>query len=195
MQTRPARLAPALVALAAAVLAACGSNSPNNSIPLGGSGSTPGTTQFRDESVTFSRCMRADGVPNFPDPPGNGGFGLKDLAQRGSNGQTMSINGVSVNAPAFRAAMAKCQKYIPEPPVVSASELANVRAQAVQFGRCMRSHGITNFPDPRIQTGVGGHGIAIDNGPGINPNSPAFEAARQTCQSKTGFGPPRPAGH
>jgi hypothetical protein len=59
--------------------------------------------------------MRANGVPNFPDPPGNGAYGVKSFAQQ-SNGTTMSINGVSVNAPTFRAAMVECRQYLPQPP-------------------------------------------------------------------------------
>jgi len=38
----------------------------------------------------------------------------------------------------------------------------------------MRAHGVTNFPDPS------GHGINI-SGTGINPRSPAFEAAQAKC--------------
>jgi hypothetical protein len=39
----------------------------------------------------------------------------------------------------------------------------------------MRSHGVPNFPDPSH----GGGGIQIPNG--INPQSPAFQAAQKTC--------------
>ncbi len=42
------------------------------------------------------------------------------------------------------------------------------------FSECMRSHGVPNFPDP----GSGGLNI---RGTGINPSSPAFEAAQATC--------------
>lgn len=38
----------------------------------------------------------------------------------------------------------------------------------------MRSHGVTNFPDPT------GHGINI-GGTGINPRSPAFQTAQTIC--------------
>jgi hypothetical protein len=47
------------------------------------------------------------------------------------------------------------------------------------FSRCMRSHGVTNFPDPA----TGGGGVRIQIGPstGINPFSPAFKAAQASC--------------
>lgn len=40
----------------------------------------------------------------------------------------------------------------------------------------MRSHGVPNFPDP--SAGAGGFNL---NGTGINPQSPAFQSAHQTC--------------
>jgi hypothetical protein len=47
-------------------------------------------------------------------------------------------------------------------------------ASSVAFSECMRSHGVPNFPDP-----AGGN-LNL-NGTGINPSSPAFEAAQATC--------------
>jgi hypothetical protein len=49
-------------------------------------------------------------------------------------------------------------------------------AQFLAFSKCMRSHGVPNFPDP-----TGGGGIEINVGSGINPHSPAFRAARAAC--------------
>jgi hypothetical protein len=42
----------------------------------------------------------------------------------------------------------------------------------------MRSHGVSNFPDPG-----GGGGIKIPDGSGINPQSPAFQSAQRACAS------------
>jgi hypothetical protein len=41
----------------------------------------------------------------------------------------------------------------------------------------MRAHGVTNFPDPSS-----GGGIHLQSGSGINPFSPAFEAAQTACR-------------
>ena len=42
------------------------------------------------------------------------------------------------------------------------------------FSECMRSHGVPNFPDPSP-----GGGIHLSSG--MNPSSPAFEAAQASC--------------
>jgi hypothetical protein len=59
----------------------------------------------------------------------------------------------------------------------------------------MRSHGVPKFPDPDFSGG--GIRMTIDKNSGVDPNSPAFKAAQQACQSflpggKLGPGP-RPA--
>jgi hypothetical protein len=45
---------------------------------------------------------------------------------------------------------------------------------ALQFARCLRAHGVSNFPDPTPQTG-----LRIPNW--INPQSPAFQSAQNAC--------------
>jgi hypothetical protein len=42
----------------------------------------------------------------------------------------------------------------------------------LNFARCMRSHGISNFPDD----------LNVQNVPGLNPSSPAFKTSRTACQ-------------
>jgi hypothetical protein len=53
------------------------------------------------------------------------------------------------------------------------SSLSNAERKVSE---CMRSHGVPNFPDPS----GGGGGFNLD-GTGINPQSPAFQSAQQTC--------------
>jgi hypothetical protein len=168
-----AGLPAAAAALALAiVLAACGSST------SGGADSNLSQTnqsQIHSESLRFARCMRADGVPNFPDPPGNGSYGVKSFAQQ-SNGRTMSINGVPVSAPAFRVAMAKCNQYLPQPPAPKTFQLAKVRALMVTWAKCIRSHGLPHFGDPTITA----DGRRIMHGQ-FNIGSPAYYTARQAC--------------
>ena len=58
----------------------------------------------------------------------------------------------------------------------STTKSSNGYSGALKFSACMRSHGITNFPDPST-TG----GIQISSSSGINPFSPAFKAAQAAC--------------
>jgi hypothetical protein len=119
--------------------------------------------------------MRAGGVPDFPDPPGNGSYGVKFFAQQ-SNGRTTSINGVPVSAPAFRSALTTCNRFLPQPPAPSTSELATIRALMVTWANCMRSRGLPHFGDPTIT--ADGHRIMHGQ---FNIGSPAYYAARQAC--------------
>jgi hypothetical protein len=145
-------------------LAACGSAANNAS-------NTSRSAFKGDSMLAFARCMRANGVPNFPDPSGHG------MQIQVRNGGT-SVNGVAVNGPAFQAAMRACHSQLPNgghPPALTASQ----RAQALRFSQCMRTHGVPNFPDPSFNGG----GIGLQ---GIDPNSPAFQAAQSACGSLFG---------
>ena len=46
------------------------------------------------------------------------------------------------------------------------------------YAQCIRSHGVSNFPDP-VQTPNGGYGYRTT---GIDPNSAAFQGALQACK-------------
>jgi hypothetical protein len=58
-------------------------------------------------------------------------------------------------------------------------------SQFLQFSRCMRFHGVPNFPDPRS-----GGGIQIAPDSGLDPQSPAFQAAQKACRSRLPGGGP-----
>jgi hypothetical protein len=159
-----------LLALAAVsvALAACGSSNANSSSATGGA---QGTVNSKVASMlAFASCMRSHGVPNFPDTPNRGGLTIEITPQ------SASVNGIQVNAPAFQAAMRNCRADLPNggnPGPLSAS----MRAAALRFSRCMREHGLSNFPDPTFSSG----GEIQLRGAGIDHNSPAFKAAQATC--------------
>lgn len=162
----PARslLAP-VVGAATLALAACGSSGGPIASAQTGSGPGPGT-------VTFAKCMRGHGVPQFPDP------GAPPPA-----GSSVSILGaalpptINIKAPAFRAALNTCMTAFlaahPRPPLSAAK-----KAAVLKFAGCMRAHGVPNFPDPKFPAHGG---IALGTGAEIDPNSPAFQHAQQVC--------------
>jgi hypothetical protein len=59
----------------------------------------------------------------------------------------------------------------------SNSSPTQLQQEVVNFARCMRSHGVSNFPDPTPNGG--GFNVNI---PGINPSSPAFKGAQTACK-------------
>ncbi len=165
---------PALLA-SGLLLAACGSSGPGKSSASLASATT-------NSPIAFAKCMRASGVPNFPDPGsnGNGGFTIQSK-QRAGSGASLSVDGVAVSAPAFQSAMQACRKFMPNGGAPSAAQSAKMRADALAMSSCMRAHGVPNFPDPIFGTGpAGGVSVRI-GGPGIDPSSPAFQAAQKTC--------------
>ena len=178
------RFAAILTILAAGVvIAACGSSNSNSSTPSAGQSSP--TANRQTSGLQFAACMRTHGVSNFPDPGNNGHGGIQIQATlRAGSGQSMRVNVVPVSAPAFQSAMQACHRYLPNAGQPSAAMLQRMKAQALTMARCMRSHGVPNFPDPQFGTGPGGgFGIKIGFGPGsgIDPSSPAFQAAQQAC--------------
>jgi hypothetical protein len=70
--------------------------------------------------------------------------------------------------------------------------LQTITAQALAYAKCMRSHGVPNFPDPTVQDNARNKGVGFSfarSGPGaIDTSSPAFRSAAKACQRQTGFG-------
>jgi hypothetical protein len=192
-----ARLVLAGVAATALALAAagCGGGSdPPSVASLGGSGTT--TTGGGDstgggggtasggpqiggsvvigtkDGLAFSRCMRAHGVKNFPDPNSQGEIQIGAAA------------GINKGSPKFQSALQACRKVLPNGGQPTPAQLAAMRKAALAFSACMRSHGLPDFPDPDFSKG--GAGIRLRGGPGsdLDPSSPAFQAAQKACQSK-----------
>jgi hypothetical protein len=58
--------------------------------------------------------------------------------------------------------------------------VANIGRQSLAFAACMRSRGVSGYPDPQV-TGSG-DGVQVRISPGTaNPDSPAFRAADRAC--------------
>lgn len=51
-------------------------------------------------------------------------------------------------------------------------------AMAYKYSACLRSHGVTSFPDPQVH--AGGHDISIHLTPG-QTSAPAFQSAQREC--------------
>ena len=123
--------------------------------------------------LQYAECMRRTGVPDFPDPTKTG---IHINAGPGSD--------LNPNSPQFEHAQSVCQRLLPNGGKLNPAARAALVAQALKFSQCMRAHGVTDFPDPQVQSN-GGIGIRISATPGsdLNPNSPTFEAAQSACQN------------
>jgi hypothetical protein len=133
-------------------------------------------------ALAFARCMRANGVPNFPDPQPGGGF-------------VFNANGINPSAPAISAAHAKCQKLMsggPPGPGSTTHPSAQTLAKLLAIAQCMRSHGVPQFPDPRTSVPIhpfgSGAGVITDYDGAIllfpsatDMQSPAYKQDLAAC--------------
>ncbi len=56
-------------------------------------------------------------------------------------------------------------------------------AQAIAYSRCMRSHGVPDFPSPQISGSGNSVGVRLAVPAGIVNGNPRFAAARRACRS------------
>jgi hypothetical protein len=162
-------LATLVAAVCAIAIAGCGS-----------SGHRPNASSRGGSFLAFSECMRGHGVSGFPDPGPHGGI------------QISSSSGINPASPAFQAAQLTCKKLLPGGgPPAHASE--QQKQQLFAMSECMRSHGVSGFPDPVTSTtppsdpqnysiaeGTGDLWLLVPNT--INPSSPAFTKAAKACK-------------
>jgi hypothetical protein len=193
-----ARLLAAATLMSGILVAGCGGGSPSPTaatvVGATASGSTTaagrGATGSRSTAqgaggsgpLAFAKCMRANGVPNFPDPnPGSGAI-FPIPAE------------TSPAAPAFKAAQAKCHKLIPggalPAPGSTTHPSALTLAKLLKIAQCMRHHGVPQFPDPgtSFPSTPGGFreitdfdGAILVFPSTINLQAPAYKQALAAC--------------
>jgi hypothetical protein len=122
----------ALVAVIGLIGAGCGSNAPSET----GTASTSGAggnknAPDQDKAVKFAECMRANGVPDFPDANAKGQF----------------VYGVSVSPAVWEKAVDACKDLQP-PGTLSAKRSPTQQSASLRFAQCIRENGVEDFPDP-----------------------------------------------
>jgi hypothetical protein len=139
------RAALAMVALIGLISAGCGSNAASETgTDTTGSTSSTGTSSTGDTSsgadkkltkqekaVKFAECMRANGVPHFPDPDPKGDYNF----------------GVDVTGEVWLKAVDACKALKP-PGALSAKRTPKEQSASLRFAQCVRDHGVKDFPDP-----------------------------------------------
>ncbi len=126
------------------------------------------------QAVAFSACMRAHGVPNFPDPQISTSGNEAKVAVR----VTPAITG----NPSFPSAQKACNKLLPQGGPGGSGPNHQIspqeQSQFLKAAACIRSHGIPNFPDPTF-SGGGVHVVSK----GLDLHSPQVRAAEEACQA------------
>jgi hypothetical protein len=148
--------------ICAALIAGCGSSSkPSGASASGG------------PLLKYAQCMRAHGVPNFPDPKATGGLVIP--------------NDISPESPAFKAAGQACAS-LARPSGGQPSSSESRKLQLLAIAKCMRSHGVPSFADPTSSppppssgNAMGGNGWFLALGTTQERQSPAYQRAAATC--------------
>jgi hypothetical protein len=187
-RTRQGAVAALALTVLALLAAGCGGSSPSAGVAHLGSStssgipsSTPsaesgsggsGAAQAASQGLAYAACVRAHGVPNFPDP------------QVSAHGNEVGVRiavtpGLSSN-PHFNSAQQACRKLLPGggPGSGSSRQISpQEQSRYLKAAACIRSHGVPNFPDPTFSGG----GVHISKG--IDVHSPQVRSAEEACQS------------
>jgi len=131
--------------------------------------------------VAFAKCMRAHGVPDFPDEP------TRPPATNGTQPAPAGNGGINPTAPAYQTASKDCHSLAPATKVSQTQSDQMMEAQ-LKFAACMRTNGVPDYPDPSS------NGTGTDNA-GVNLAAPAVQRAERVCSSLiTRILPPPPGG-
>lgn len=161
-------------------LAACGGGSGSSGVAAvaddtstagtSTSTSTTSTTSREDAQLKLSRCIRQNGVPDFPDPAADSSGNLRiDPSTLGN-----------VDRSTLQKAFQACREYADAAGAGQISDADRTAFQdaALKFAKCMRTNGV-DVPDPDF-SGAGGAGPA--GGLRIDRNDPDTQKALGACQ-------------
>jgi hypothetical protein len=159
-QRPAARTTSVIIATAGVVLlAACSGGGSSN-----GSGGPPQAegSSSSPSAVAFSACMRTHGVSYFPDPDSSGAI-PKVVPQQ-----------LGVSSSRLQQAQNTCA-YLLQP---AEAQVQQTLSGMLDFARCMRSHGVHDWPDPTTDS----DGQAVFDLQGrINPDTPQMGTTSDEC--------------
>jgi hypothetical protein len=196
----PTRIAAALSGLVAigTLASGCGSGSTgshvaqlgsttsatNNSPSTGSGGASTVGEATTSQALAYAHCMRSHGVPSFPDPNSSGSI---PKTQVGTARQS--------DPSRFDSADTACRHLLPrgggngETPAQIQQDYISFR----KFARCMRSHGVSNWPDPTNRSPTDHRPNFNLQGIGLDGNSPQLKSKAQQCASQVHIGGLPPA--
>jgi hypothetical protein len=120
--------------------------------------------------VGFAQCMRSHGVSGFPGPNSSGEIPKQQV-----------VAAAQANPAKFNTAQKTCEHLLPNGSLGSPETAQQIRtklADGLSFAHCMRTQGVSRFPDPTAQ---GQLTVAMVESQGIDVHSPAVLRAVQAC--------------
>lgn len=158
----------------AVAVAGCGSGSSHSpGVPAAAGTSTVSSTVVGSSNgnglLAYSSCMRAHGVPTFPDPSGNGGIPKPAVVSALK----------AVGDTRAKAATDACNNLLPSGGLGPQSPTLTPQQEQdyLNGAACMRAHGFPGFPDPTFPNGQ----VSLSIPPSINTRSTQFAQAARTC--------------
>ncbi|MFF8811104.1 hypothetical protein [Streptomyces pactum] len=144
----------------------------------GGSGdATDGRSAFYDAQLTYARCMRKEGLKDWPDPK------LSGYADWTKIGDIQQAEEERDGQQRLQKAMTACKEPLQramqlEPP----RDQQKVYESLLAHARCMRANGVSKFTNPVMEDGnaiPGGDPSPAD--PQLDVRSPAYQRAETAC--------------
>ncbi len=153
----------------ALLAAACGSS--GGKPPDSSASKNPATAAFR-----FAACMRDHGVSSFPDPQVTTGPGHASIRQ--------AVPASAGSSPRFKSAQKACRGIMPGPQNANqaAAQQQAHKGDLLAFARCLRSHGMSGFPDPTSQ---GQLTLQMLSSAGVDIHTRTFLTAADACVGVT----------
>jgi hypothetical protein len=103
--------------------------------------------------------------------PGGGGVGIRQVAPASA-----------VASPRFKAAQKACGRILPGPQNSGQQHQGPSKQVFLAFAKCLRGHGIADFPDPNAQGQLTLEMIAAA---GVDLKAPSLQTAAKTCVGVT----------
>ena len=133
---------------------------------------------MRDDAVlSFSKCVREQGISNFPD------LNSETIFDFASFVSTAVSAGIDLQEQATTDAMEACAHYFEEvsqlAPQPSQDEQAQQEETVLALVECVRNRGFPDLPDPDFSQGVDNSVAALAET--VDPEDPALQAALALC--------------
>ncbi|MET9514781.1 hypothetical protein [Streptomyces sp. NPDC002994] len=162
---RSGAMAALLMSVALLAGACSGSDEPKETVAEvpGSESETPKATG-KEDVLAYAKCMRQNGMPDFPDPQPGGGLGLPP--------------GTDPNSPDFKKVEDKCKHLMGGDQEKRNGDDTWSAADKLKYSKCMRENGVSKFPDADANGGW----QFPETGGDVDPQSPQFKKAEKACK-------------